>query len=126
MRGIVNNASVNDIMSLEERNSALLNRINEDRTHKLQFGWTQEHMDFADDFANEYLIHAVMIEEEDKSDAVHVSLKTSRAEMNLNKALRHEKYARQLYISAVDELKKMQIKRTLREWVQELPEGAIV
>ena len=83
-------------------------------------------MNFADEFANEYLIHAVMIEEEDKTDAVHVSLKTSRAEMNLNKALRHAKYAKQLYTSAVDELKKMQIKRSLREWVGELPEGAIV
>jgi len=46
--------------------------------------------------------------------------------MNLNKALKHEKYARNLYVSAVDELKKMEVKRALRKWVQELPEGAIM
>ena len=126
VRGIVNNARMIDTRSQEKRGSALLARFNEGRTHKRHFGWTQEEMNFADEFANEYLIHAVMIEEEDKIDAVHVSLKTSRAEMNLNKALRHAKYAKQLYTSAVDELKKMQIKRSLREWVGELPEGAIV
>ena len=126
MRGIVNNARMIDHRSPEERGSALLTRVNEGHTHKRNFGWTQEEMNFADEFANEYLIHAVMIEEEDKTDAVHVSLKTSRAEMNLNKALRHVKYAKQLYTSAVHELKKMRIKRALREWVGELPEGAIV